>query len=118
MYCSLGQWLFRSNDSLALKLVAAYAVNTWTIWRKAFKNVLLKHSESRYVLLGIGGHDLGNTVASAGWPLGRQSCCALVRVVVLSTMSVVMGFVQSIIVAFFRRWRLAGHVHTVAVLGV
>jgi hypothetical protein len=72
MYCSLGQWLFRSNDSSALKLVAAYAVNTWTIGRKAFKNVLLKHSESRYVLLGIGGHDLGNTEASAGRPLGQS----------------------------------------------
>jgi len=55
MYCSLGQWLFRSNDSPALKLVAAYAVNTWTIGRKAYKNVLLKHSESRYVLLALAG---------------------------------------------------------------
>jgi hypothetical protein len=55
MYCSLGQWSFRSNDSLALKLVAAYAVNTWTIGRKAFKNVLLEHSESRYVLLALAG---------------------------------------------------------------
>jgi hypothetical protein len=118
MYCSLGQWSFRSNDSLALKLVAAYAVNTWTIGRKAFKNVLLEHSESLYVLLGIGGHDLGNTEASACRPLGRESCCALVCAVVLSTMSVVMGVVQSIIVPFFRRWRLAGHIDTVAVFGV